>query len=238
MLAGGPRTADAIAVGYLFDTDMPDGNWLALDNWLAPLGYAYLLVHGGRGTVASCMFTAFKKQNEHLERTVAYFEQKAGLAMRNQRRFGGFANFRLPRTATQGGHPVVGEHAGFQDALAGFGMRYALRSGLLAARSVIDSTAYSSLWQRELLPLLRTGAVNRFLFNLVGEPGWQFAIRKLSRRDTRLVLTRFYQPSLWSRILFPIAALRYRSPLRDRSCDHIDCHCVWCECQAEQTLPR
>lgn len=236
VLAGGPRTADAIAVGFLFDTDMPDGSWVALDNRLAPLGYAYLLVHGGRGTVATCMFTAFKKQNEYVERTVAYFEQKVGLAMRNQRRFGGFANFRLPRTATQGGHPVVGEHAGFQDALAGFGMRYAVRSGLLAARSIVDSTVYSNLWQQELLPLLRTGTVNRFLFNLLGEPGWQFAIRRLSRRDTRLVLNRFYQPSLWSRALFPIAALRYRSPLRDRSCDHVDCHCVWCECQVEQTL--
>ena len=31
-------------------------------------------------------------------------------------------------------HPVIGEQAGFQDALAGFGGRYALRSGTLAAR--------------------------------------------------------------------------------------------------------
>jgi flavin-dependent dehydrogenase len=153
--------------------------------------------------------------------------------MHNPRPFGGFANFRLPRTANQGGHPVIGEQAGFQDALAGFGMRYALQSGLLAARSFIEGTDYATLWRRDLLPQLRAGTVNRFIFNTVGERGWRLALRKLSERDTGAVLRRFYQPSLWSRLLFPLAAQRYRVPLRDRSCDHIDCHCVWCECQAE-----
>src|SRR3546814_19988828 len=106
---------------------MPDGSWLILDNRLAPLGYAYLLIHGGRGTVASCLFTGFKRQAEYVERTVAAFRERVGLQMRNARSFGGFANFRLPRTAVQGGNPVIGKQAGFQAALAGFGMRYAFR---------------------------------------------------------------------------------------------------------------
>lgn len=233
VLAIGPRLADAIAVGYVFETDMPDGSWLILDNRLAPLGYAYLLIRGGRGTVASCLFTGFKRQAEYVERTVAAFRERVGLQMRNARPFGGFANFRLPRAAVQGGHPVIGEQAGFQDALAGFGMRYAFRSGLLAARSILDGVDYTSLWRRELLPLLRAGTVNRFLFNLVGEPGWRAAAKSLSQGDTRSVLRRFYRPSVLSRILFPVARLRYRAPLRDRSCDHVDCNCVWCECQAE-----
>jgi flavin-dependent dehydrogenase len=233
VLATGPRLADAIAVGYVFETDLPDGSWLGIDKRLAPLGYAYLLVHGGRGTVASCMFTGFKRQAEYVARTIAFFRERVGLEMRNPRHFGGFTNFRLPRTALQGGHPVIGEQAGFQDALAGFGMRYALRSGLLAARSILDGTDYTGLWRRELLPFLRAGIVNRFIFNLVGEPGRRAAVRRLSRGDSRLVLRRFYQPSALSRLLFPVARLRYRAALRDRSCDHVDCHCVWCECQAE-----
>lgn len=233
VLAIGPRRADAIAVGYVFETDIPDGSWLVLDNGLAPLGYAYLLIHRGRGTVASCMFSGFKRQAEYVARTVTFFRERVGLEMRNPRPFGGFANFRLPRTAVQGGHPVIGEQAGFQDALAGFGMRYALRSGLLAARSILDGTDYTSLWRQELLPLLRAGIVNRFIFNLFGEPGWRVAVRWLSRGDTRLVLQRFYRPSLLSRLLFPVARLRYRAPLGDGSCDHVDCQCVWCQCQAE-----
>lgn len=66
VLAGGPRRADGIVVGYTFDTDMADGDWVALSNRLAPLGYAYLLVHAGRGTVATCMFTGFKMQAEYV----------------------------------------------------------------------------------------------------------------------------------------------------------------------------
>lgn len=233
VLAIGPRVADAIAVGYVFQTAMPDGSWLILDNRVAPLGYAYLLIHGGRGTVATCLFTGFKHQAQYLARTVAAFRERVGLDMRDPRPFGGFANFRLPRTAVQGGHPVIGEQAGFQDALAGFGMRYALRSGLLAARSILDGADYTSLWHRELRPLLRAGTVNRFLFNLVGEPGWRAAARRLRQGDARSALRRFYRPSALSRLLFPVARLRYRAPLRDRSCNHVDCHCVWCECQAE-----
>jgi hypothetical protein len=127
VLGGGPRVADAIAAGYVFDTEMPDGDWICFDNQLAPLGYAYLLVHGGRGTVASCMFTGFKQEVEYVARTVAMFKARVGLTIHSARRFGGYANFRLPRTAVQGKHLVIGEQAGFQDALAGFGMRYALR---------------------------------------------------------------------------------------------------------------
>jgi len=233
VLAGGPRAADVIAVGYVFETHVSDGDWLVLDNRLAPLGYAYLLVHGGQGTVASCMFTGFKNQSQHIRRTVLFFQEKLGLVMRNARPFGGFGNFHLPRMAAQGGHMVVGEHAGFQDALGGFGMRYALRSGLLAARSIIEGEDYTAMWRRELLPLLQVGIVNRFVFNLLRDTGGRLALGKLSNADAGTILRRFYRRSLWSRLLFPIAAQLYRRPLRDPSCDHVDCHCVWCDCQID-----
>ena len=235
ILAGGPRIADAIAAGYLFDTDTPDGNWICFDNQLAPLGYAYLLIHNGRGTVASCMFTGFKHEAEYVARTVAMFRDRVGLKMRNERRFGGYANFRLPRTAVQGGHLVIGEQAGFQDALAGFGMRYALRSGLLAARSIIEDLDYTTLWRRELLPLLKAGVANRFIFNVIGDRGSQFVLAHwLAGADARHRLKHLYGASSWTRLLFPIAHWRYRAPLKDRSCDHQQCSCVWCRCAAEE----
>ena len=228
VLAIGPRHADAIAAGYVFETDRPDGSWAAFDNALAPLGYAYLLIHKGRGTVASCMFTGFKRQAEHVQRTVEFFRKRVGLEMRDPKPFGGFANFRMPRTGVQGGHLVIGEQAGFQDALAGFGMRYALRSGILAARSLIEGVDYTAAWRRELLPQLRTGASNRFIFNAVGERGWRWALRGLSRSDPTTKLWRLYRPSLLTRLVYPLAFLRYRRPLRDPSCDHASCDCVWC----------
>ncbi len=234
ILATGPRRADAIAVGYVFDTDMPDGDWLALSDDLAALGYAYLLVHRGHGTLATCLFTDFKREQLYLRRTVAFFRTHAGLRMHNARRFGGYANFRLPRRALQGGRPVVGEQAGFQDALAGFGLRYAFRSAILAVRSELEGDSYPAAWRRELLPLMRTGVVNRFLFNSLGEAGRRRAVDRLVAGDTARVLRRFYRPSLWSRTLFPLARMVYRRPLRDPSCDHQDCECVWCGCGIRQ----
>lgn len=235
VLGGGPRVADAIAAGYVFDTDMPDSDWICFANQLAPLGYAYLLIHGGRGTVASCMFTGFKCEAEYVARTVAMFRERVGLKMRNERRFGGYANFRLPRTAMQGGHLVIGEQAGFQDALAGFGMRYALQSGFLAARSIIEDIDYTTLWQRELLPSLKASVANRFILSTIGDRGSRFVLAHwLKGADARHRLKQLYGGSSWTRLLFPIARCRYRAALRDRSCDHQQCSCAWCRCAAEE----
>ncbi len=229
VLAIGPRTADIIAVGYVFEADMVDGNWVCFDDKLAPLGYAYLLISGGRGTVASCMFTGFKNQNLFLKRTKEFFETHADLKMTNPQPFGGYGNLRIPRTAIQGGKLVIGEQAGFQDSLAGFGMTYALRSGILAARSLLEGLDYSELWRRELLPLLRTSVSNRYVFNLVGERGRRLALARVSKGDARQSLHRLYHPWWLSRAILPIARRRYRTPLRDPSCDHTNCTCVWCE---------
>ena len=239
VLAGGPRVAEAIAAGYVFETDMADGDWLALHDRLAPAGYAYLLIHGGRGTVASCLFTGFKQEAEYVARTVEMFRARVGLRMRDPRPFGGFANFRLPRSAIQGGHLVIGEHAGFQDALAGFGMRYALRSGILAARSLIEGTDYRSLWRRQLLPQLRASVTNRMLFELAGAAGRRWVVRRhLAGGDVRETLRRLYFVPVVSRLLFPLAYWRYRRRLADPSCDHIDCACVWCRCGGARAVPQ
>ncbi len=225
----GPRSADAIAAGYIFETDEADSNQIAFDNRLAPHGYAYLLIHNGRGTLASCMFSGFKNQAMHVTRSVKFFEDKTSLKMKSPRAFGGFGNFRIPNTAMQGGHPLIGEQAGFQDMLAGFGMRYALRSGILAAQSLIEGTDYTRLWRAQLLPLLKTGISNRFLYNAAGDRGARLALRTISRSNASSKLHRLYQPSVLTKIIFPFARRQFRRPLHDPSCDHIECQCVWCE---------
>lgn len=225
----GPRSADAIAAGYIFETDQADSNHIAFDNRLAPHGYAYLLIHNGRGTLASCMFSGFKDQAMHVARSVKFFEDKTGLKMNSPRPFGGFGNFRIPNTAMQGGHPLIGEQAGFQDMLAGFGMRYALRSGILAAQSLIEGSDYTRLWRTQLLPLLKTGISNRFLYNVAGDRGARLALHTISRSNASSKLHRLYQPSVLTKIIFPLARRQFRRPLHDPSCDHIACKCVWCE---------
>ncbi|MCF8882057.1 NAD(P)/FAD-dependent oxidoreductase [Erythrobacter sp. SN021] len=229
ILAAGPRRADIIASGFVFDTDMADGAFIVFDDDLAPSGYAYLLVHRGRGTVASCLFSDFKRQKLYVERTCAFFANTADLKMMNPRPFGGFGNLRFPHTGLQGGHPVIGEHAGFQDALAGFGLRYSVLSGVLAARSLLEGRDYQALWRGNLLRGMKASIVNRFLFNTVGRRGRGFVTRKLLGGDTVRFLHSLYSPSLLHHALYPIARHRFRASLRDPSCDHQDCSCVWCE---------
>ncbi len=234
ILATGPRQATVIAVGKLFETDMPDGAWLALGRRLAPGGYSYLLVAGGRGTVASCMFRDFRNQARHVDETIAFFRRHAGLEMRNARSFGGYGNIRLPHSAQQGGRPVVGEHAGFQDALAGFGIRHAIRSGVLAARSIIDGQDYRKMWRREIGHYLKAGISNRLIYGLSGELGVNLALGQLARGDAGKLLRRAYGPTIGKRLILPFARLIYRRMLADRACTHVDCSCVWCNgCTSE-----
>jgi flavin-dependent dehydrogenase len=236
ILATGPHAADVIAVGYHFETAAEDGFWLICDDALAPQGYAYVLVMRGRGTLKSCMFSGFKQEALYVRRTVEAFERLLGLKMDNPRADGGAGNFRVPASAYSGSHPVAGEQAGFQDLLLGFGMRYAIASGVLAARSLLDGTDYDALWRRELEPGLRATVVGRALYRALGNRGYAWLLRAQERAgDARRFLHRWYRPSWAKRLLFPWARTRYRSRRRDASCNHVDCTCVWCRCRNENS---
>ncbi|MEH6411099.1 MAG: hypothetical protein V7741_11280, partial [Hyphomonas sp.] len=99
----------------------------------------------------------------------------------------------------------------------------------LAAESLINGTSYADAWQQALRPGLRTGVVNRFLFNVAGRRGIDFLIRQLGRSETGGMLARAYSSSVPKRLLFPLARHRYRGQLNDPSCNHQNCDCVWCQ---------
>jgi flavin-dependent dehydrogenase len=211
IVAHGPRGADAIVVGHVFETTAADGAYAVLSDRLAPKGYAYLLVVRGRGTVASCMFADFRGNESYLERTVAFFREHVGFDMRNPLRFGGAGNTSVPTTARRGRTLFVGEAAGFQDALWGFGMRYAMLSGSLAARAMVSGQVddYDRLWKRRLGGILRAGVVNRLLYATLAERGYAGLLWLLDRTaDPRAWLRRLYRPSLLTSLLYPLARRR------------------------------
>ena len=231
ILAAGPRAADAIAVGFHFETSMADGCWVICDDELAPQGYAYLLVANGHGTVKSCMFSGFKRESEYVARTVERFQKLVGLEMKNPQPHGGAGNFRIPASAYSGQHPVAGEQAGFQDTLWGFGIRFAIASGILAARSLMDGKNYDVRWRDALNPVLRAAVVNRAVYGALGNAGYRGFLRRASANgDARRFLHRYYGPSWLKSLLYPWARWRVQSRRRDVTCNHIDCTCVWCRC--------
>lgn len=234
VVAEGPRGADAVAVGYVFETSAEDGAFAAVSDQLAPKGYAYFLVWGGRGTVASCMFDDFHNEKTYLERTVEFFTAKVGLTMTRPRRFGGIGNFSLPRSACQGGLLFAGEAGGFQDALWGFGMRYAILSGHLAAKALLAGAPeeYDQLWNTRFGGLLRAGVVNRYLYSKLSDRGYPSFARRIARTpDVRDWLYRHYRPSMLRRVLTPVARRYLEKKQLAAACVMEGCDCTWCRCQ-------
>jgi flavin-dependent dehydrogenase len=195
VVATGPQSVDAIAVGYHFETDMPSGFWAICDNRLAPGGYAYLLVMEGLATVKTCMFSRFGLHREYARRTVEAFQRLVGMTLHNPRRHGGIGSFGLTEPRAGAAQRVAGEQAGAQDALWGFGIRSAILSGLLAARSLLEDAEYRDLWRREIEPLLRTSAFNRAAYSLLGNRGYRWCLRRQAGRDAGTFLRRHRGPS-------------------------------------------
>lgn len=232
IVAEGPRAADAIAVGYVFETTSADGAWGAVAERLAPGGYAYLVVHAGRGTIASVLFDDFHSENQYLERTVDFFARYVGVRPIGARRFGGRGNFHVPRRATRGRLLFAGESAGFQDALWGFGMRYAMISGHLAARALVagDPESYDAAWRQRIGGQLKTSIVNRWAYARLGDRGYAAILaRSASTRDLRAWLRRSYAASIPKALLFPLAQ-RSLTRRDDLLCEKEGCSCTWCRC--------
>ena len=151
------------------------------------------------------------------------------MEMMNPQPHGGVGNFRIPVTALSGVHPVAGEQAGFQDTLWGFGMRAAITSGVLAARSLLHGDDYNRLWRESLERPMAAALVNRAFYGLLGNRGYRWCMRRQENHlDAREFLRRLYRPTLARRLLAPLAGLHLRSQRRDISCNHVDCSCVWC----------
>jgi flavin-dependent dehydrogenase len=225
--AWGPRRADALAVGYLFETDHPDGSVAVLDDRLAPKGYGYLLVQGGRATLAACLFDDFHDEAVYLERTVEFLRRRIGFSMRGARRFGGIANVHLSRPVRAGHILWAGEAMGAQDALWGFGIRYALRSGELAASfPEEDFRGFRRRWEAAIGRPLRASFVNRFFYGRARRAGYRWLLWRLSRAENvRHYLRQLYAPTWWKRALFPLV---YPSFSRGVAAAKAECGCTWC----------
>ncbi len=97
----------------------------------------------------------------------------------------------------------VGEAAGLQDFLFGFGMRFAFASGYIAAQSVIYSKDYKRIADKHFGQRLRAGIVNRWLWENI-----------LSKKDYSLLvkfphlIEKFYSVNnytLFQQMMYPLA---------------------------------
>lgn len=217
IIATGPildGVTDAMAMGYTFETNLKDFCVMIFDDDLAYNGYSYFFIADGHGTIATCIFGNYDKISDYLDKTIKFLKGKYTFNIKDKKRFSGFGNFYLLKSDKR----YVGEAGGFQDFLFGFGMRYAMITGNLAARSIIDNKNYRNLWKKELDGLLKTCISNRFWFGFLEKHSYNHFIKIWKKMDDPLdILSKIYQPSIFSKILYPIAKVYFGKYIKDRT---------------------
>jgi flavin-dependent dehydrogenase len=193
--AVGARAPDRfLAAGVGFRTSHPDVVRVLVDRRLSPNAYAYLIVLDGHGTLSVVLTRHFKDARVRLNDAVRAFQRLQRIDMIDVRSGGGIGGsldaFRRPTI----GLPSLGEAAGFQDYLWGFGIRYALQSGDVAARALLDGTDYRESVAREIRPLIQASLRLRTLYDRVGDPGDRLLIRGIATvRDPGAILRQSYE---------------------------------------------
>jgi flavin-dependent dehydrogenase len=196
VVATGPLKPRMFAAGIVFDTDIADAAAIILDNDVAPKGYAYFLAADGRATLATVLYAHFDKCEQCLERAVSAFRKNLDFKLVNPKKFSGFGSFFVKKSAFEKGQRFVGEAAGFQDFLFGFGIRYAITSGHLAAKSIIDGVDYDRLWKLRLSKQLKMSALNRRLYEMFGNVAYSQLVRRtIGSSNPRALWRRFYNAS-------------------------------------------
>ena len=181
IIAAGPKDSSAIAFGEVFHTDHPNHVSFQLNDKLAPGAYSYLIIIDGIGLICTCLWRKQKKSGRYLNETIAWYERHYELNRKPIKRVGGKGDFSIPDRYFHEGRYYVGEAGGLQDFMWGFGMRYAITSGALAAKSILGECDYESEIREKLLPLIKVSATNRFLMNRIGDRGFKMVAQHWMR---------------------------------------------------------
>src|SRR5689334_11614177 len=162
IVATGPASPDGLAREMTWRSSEPERIDVFFNHKLSPGGYSYLFILDGIATFGCAIVSDFKRIDDYFDHSLAEARAVHAFDLPEEHRSGySYMNFHLKRQATSNGARFVGEAAGFQDYLFGLGLRYALTSGYLAARSILDSRDFDELWRAELAAKQETSLVNR-----------------------------------------------------------------------------
>lgn len=232
IVATGPRRSDGLALGYIFSTGLPDQARAIVSDEVTQGGYAYLLVWGGRATLAACAFRRNGTPRVSREAALAAFRRLVpGLALADVRPFAGCGGV-LGRTrfTDEAGRLYVGEAAGLQDPEWGFGLWYAMESGALAARCLLEGRDYVVEARRVFEARRGAAFYNRLLFEVTPQPLIGRVLRHIGKAsDAQETFRQHCAPDLGKALVSRICAgvLPHQ---RDLGCHDAGCTCVDCRC--------
>jgi flavin-dependent dehydrogenase len=226
ILATGPAAPDGLAREMTWRTDEQERIDVFFNHELSPGGYSYFFILDGVATFGCAIVADFKRIDEFFEHSLAAAQRLHNFVIPAETRTGySYMNFHLKEHSKSGSSLIVGEAAGFQDYLFGLGIRYALTSGYLAARSILEQRDFDDLWKAELGAKQETSLVNRFLYETGGNAGLSMFVRQAARAgDFHHYLSGWHRRSWWKSLLFPIVrrVWRHRGRCLHKPADH------WC----------
>ena len=173
IIASGPRFApEGIGYGATFEGSVDkDTIQFFYGSNLIENGYGYIAPYGKN--LFSVSITSFSKSNfglikkrfeKFLKTDKITKELIDGKKKLNE--FSGSGFFNIPKTAVHNYKYFVGGTAGFVDPARGFGVKYAILSGIFAAKSILDKKLdYDKLWQDEFKEELLDGFNRRVLLD-------------------------------------------------------------------------
>jgi flavin-dependent dehydrogenase len=212
VVATGPASPDGLAREMTWRTGEPERIDVFFNHKLSPGGYFYLFILDGIATFGCAIVADFKHIDEYFVHSMEAAQQLHPFPVPVETRTGySYMNFHLKQRATNGHARYVGEAAGFQDYLFGLGIRYALTSGYLAARSILEGRDFDELWQSELGAKQETSLVNRFLYETGGNFGLSVFVRQAGRaKDFRRYLGAWHRRRWWKSMLAPMVRRVWR----------------------------
>lgn len=190
VIAHGPRRLDAIAYGEVYECDTfnPKHFFMMYDDRYSPRGwYLYAVPYDGKLAVVNCASQPHVSEVKKLFKKAVAEKKLLRDAVGGRKpcgSIGGFGNAFIPKTAFRDGRYYVGEAAGFQDPFRGFGMKYALESGRLAAEAILKKTDYDTLWKRQFMPQSKLDYSRRLFMSLFGSRLVDLAYRKVKTGQT------------------------------------------------------
>ena len=188
IIATGPKYQEGLAYGGVLKGKFDKSKAIILFDYnLAPGGYIYFLPHSQKlATIALAMRrwnnpqTQFNKLKEH-----SLFK-KIFLSSEILYNFSGIANGtikKIPKTAKLEDSLLVGEAACFQDNAYGFGMRYAIISGYLASKSILEGSDYDDLWKNAILNELKRTRMIRLALDKVNNSFLNKLVAKIGKKS-------------------------------------------------------
>ncbi len=202
--------------GIIFETDLEDTNVCLINDDVAYLGYTYLLVTKGYGCMCTVLFDRFQELDASFERTKTVFAKMFDFEIRDPRPVGGVGGFSTRNIFQKGRSLYVGEAAGLQDLMWGFGIRTAVESGYLAARCIIEERDYTSVASAHFADRLKATLVGRFLWELASRDNYSLIVNERTNASAggRFNLTFFYNFNRLQKMIYPLAvrAMRRRYP--------------------------